>query len=70
MQFPEATIEHEIRFLEHINRKEDVVGKLWDLVWSVLGFLVFWFVGAALFNSIEVRELVILGHDLTKFVCE
>lgn len=45
----------EIEFLVKLNSKQDMKDQMSELAFSVLGFLVFWMVGAAIFMGTEVR---------------
>jgi potassium channel subfamily K len=54
LKFPRADLEREMRFLEEIHKRQDAMSTTYDLVLSLMGFIVFWMVGAALFHALEV----------------
>jgi potassium channel subfamily K len=54
VMFPEGDLDREMQFLEEIYRRLDQWSNMYDLVWSLVGFLVFWVIGAVLFHLMEV----------------
>lgn len=56
LKFPEPDLEREIKFLQEIHKKQDAMSSMYDLAWSLIGFLVFWVIGAALFHTLEVCQ--------------
>ena len=47
----------EVDFLVRLNANQDKKDHLSELILSITGFLVFWFVGAAIFTGTEVRDI-------------
>ena len=47
----------EVDFLVRLNAKQDKKDHISELILSIAGFLVFWFVGAAIFTGTEVRDI-------------
>ncbi|KII87652.1 hypothetical protein PLICRDRAFT_643132 [Plicaturopsis crispa FD-325 SS-3] len=46
-------LEKEMRFLQTLARREGIISKMYDLSWSLAGFVVFWACGAAIFCAVE-----------------
>lgn len=49
----EADLRSEMRFLQQVARKQDMISRMHDTFFSVTGFLTFWVVGAAIFHGLE-----------------
>jgi potassium channel subfamily K len=50
---PEATLAEEIRLIDEIARREELITQVWDLVWSLSSLTIFWVCGAAVFQACE-----------------
>ncbi|KAJ9106246.1 hypothetical protein QFC21_001391 [Naganishia friedmannii] len=40
---PEATLAEEIRLIDEIARREELITQLWDLIWSLSSLTIFWY---------------------------
>ncbi|RSH80075.1 hypothetical protein EHS25_007344 [Saitozyma podzolica] len=50
---PRATLIQEMALIQAINKREEMMSQLYDLIWSALALIVFWVSGAAIFQAIE-----------------
>ncbi|GFZ48406.1 hypothetical protein JCM24511_06154 [Saitozyma sp. JCM 24511] len=50
---PRATLLQELALIHQINKREEMMSQLHDLIWSALALVVFWLSGAAMFQAIE-----------------
>lgn len=57
MTSSEPSLEREIEFLSKLHERQAWHEQGIDLAQSAIGFLVFWFVGAAIFGAVEVSRV-------------
>ncbi|KAJ9124176.1 hypothetical protein QFC22_000973 [Naganishia vaughanmartiniae] len=48
---PNATLAEEIRLIDEIARREELITQVWDLIWSLSSLTIFWVCGAAVFQA-------------------
>ncbi|KAL7423995.1 Potassium channel [Cryptotrichosporon argae] len=50
---PHASLTEEMALVHQINKREETMSQVYDLMWSALSLIVFWVIGATLFSEIE-----------------
>jgi potassium channel subfamily K len=50
---PDYSLADEIKLINKIASRDELLSECYDLAWSFSSLLVFWLVGAAVFSSIE-----------------